>query len=78
MQVTYHLSSPEELNQKLIDSIKLAFESNPILITIESEETESELKDEQKQILDERLEEDNSELVDENQFWETYDRKFNL
>lgn len=63
MQATYHLSSPEELDQKLIDSIKIAFESNPISITIETKETESELTDEQKQILDERLEEDTSDYL---------------
>jgi hypothetical protein len=37
MYTTYHLSSAQELTPELIESIKAAFKSKPIAITVEEE-----------------------------------------
>jgi len=34
---TYHLSSAQEINAELLDAIKAAFKSKPIVITVEEE-----------------------------------------
>ncbi len=56
MSTVFHLDSASELNQDLLESIKLLFQSRPITILVEdaSEET---LSAEQKEILDSRLQE---------------------
>jgi len=56
MYTTYHLTSAQEVNSDLLDSIKAAFKSKPITIIVE--EDDFELTAEMKAILDERLQED--------------------
>ena len=60
MYTTYHLSSAQNVNVDILDSIKAAFKSKPITIIVEvdEDEEEGELTDEMKAILDERLLED--------------------
>jgi len=58
MYTIYHLSSAEEVNTDLLDSIKATFKSKPITIIVEEDETNSELSAEMKIVLDDRLEED--------------------
>jgi hypothetical protein len=60
MSTTYYLESADELNSDLLESIKAAYKSKPITITIEEDEAYVELDDNMKAILDERLEEDES------------------
>jgi hypothetical protein len=60
MSTTYYLESAYELNSDLLESIKAAYKSKPITITIEEDEAYVELDDNMKAILDERLEEDES------------------
>ena len=59
MSTTYYLESADELNSDLLESIKAAYKSKPITITVE-EEDYFELDGEKKAILDERLKEDES------------------
>lgn len=37
MYTTYHLSSAQEINTDILDAIKVAFKSKPIMITVEQE-----------------------------------------
>lgn len=61
MYSTYYFSSAEEVDSSIIDAIKAAYKSKPIIITVE--ESTDVLNDEQKAILDERLNEDSSTYV---------------
>ncbi|NLZ94598.1 MAG: hypothetical protein GX921_02085 [Bacteroidales bacterium] len=60
MQTTYHLDSAQDVSTDLLDSIKAAFKSKSITITVRESDCDSELTDEMKAILDERLQEDKS------------------
>lgn len=63
MHTTYHLSSAQDVNVDILEAIKAAFKSRPITITIEEEEPDFELSQEMKNILDERLQEDESDYI---------------
>lgn len=63
MYTTYHLSSAQEVNTDILDAIKVAFKSRPITITIEEEEQDFELSQEMKNLLEERLLEDDSDYI---------------
>lgn len=54
MNTTYHFSSAQEISTDIIDSIKAAYKSRPITITIE-EDIVFEISDETKKMLDNRL-----------------------
>lgn len=54
MYTTYHLSSAQEINVDILEAIKIAFKSKPITITI-AEDTNFELSQETKNMLDVRL-----------------------
>lgn len=54
MNTTYHLSSAQEISTDIIDSIKAAYKSRPITITIE-EDIVFEISDDTKKMLDNRL-----------------------
>jgi hypothetical protein len=54
MHTTYHLSSAQEISTDIIDSIKAAYKSRPITITIE-EDPSFEISEETKAMLDNRL-----------------------
>lgn len=58
MYTTYHLNSAQELNNDILDTIRSAFESIPITITVKEEDSDSELTEDMKEVLDERLQED--------------------
>jgi hypothetical protein len=60
MYTTYHLDSAQDINLDILEAIKVAFKSRPITITIEED---SELTQEMKNILDERLMEDESDYI---------------
>jgi hypothetical protein len=58
MYTTYHLSSAQEVNSDILDSIKATFKSKPITIIVEEDDDDFELTAEIKAVLDERLQED--------------------
>jgi hypothetical protein len=60
MYTTYHLSSAQEV-PNIVESIIAAYKSKAITITVEEEE--DELTQEMKNILDERLTEDESNYL---------------
>lgn len=66
MNTTYHLSSADELNADIIDSIKAAYKSKAITIIVEEDLSEYQLSEEMKMVLDERMKEDlNTYLTEE-------------
>ena len=59
MHTTYHLSSAEEVSN-IVDSIISVYKSKAITITVEDDDDSFELTDDIKEMLDERLMEDES------------------
>jgi tRNA(Ser,Leu) C12 N-acetylase TAN1 len=80
MYTTYHLSSAQEVNADILESIKAAFKSKPIRIIVETDEDEmeGELTDKMKAILDERLLEDKSDYIPAEQLVADLKRKYGL
>ena len=60
MYSTYHFKSSSEITIDLLEAIKAAFKEKPVVITVEEDNNEFELSAEMKDILEERLEEDES------------------
>ena len=54
MYTTFHVPSAQEVSVDMLDAIKAAFKTKPITITIE-EDSDFELSDESKNMLDSRL-----------------------
>ena len=58
MYTTYHLSSAQEVSTDILDAIKATFKSKPITIIVEEDDSNFEITEDMKAILDERLQED--------------------
>ena len=58
MDTTYHLKSAEEINSDLLEAIKSIYKSKPITIIVQEDEDNLELSEELKDLLDQRLAED--------------------
>ena len=78
MYTTYHLSSAQEINTDILEAIKVAFKSKPITITVEEEEQDFEISQEMKNILDERLLEDESDYISADESIKQLKRKYGL
>jgi hypothetical protein len=78
MYTTYHLSSAQEVNTDILEAIKIAFKSRPITITIEEEEQDFEISQEMKNILDERLLEDESDYITADESIKQLKKKYDL
>jgi hypothetical protein len=78
MYTTYHLSSAQEVNTDILEAIKIAFKSRPITITIEEEEQDFEISQEMKNILDERLLEDESDYITADESIKQLKKKYGL
>lgn len=63
MYSTYHLKSAQDVNTDILDSIKATFKSKPITIIVEEDENDFELTTYMKEILDERLLEDQNSYI---------------
>ena len=78
MYTTYHLSSAQEVNVDILEAIKVAFKSRPITITIEEEEQDFEISQEMKNLLDERLLEDDSDYITADESIKQLKQKYGL
>ncbi len=67
MHTIYHLESAQDISADLLESIKSAYQSKPITITVEEDATSFELSDDMKAILDARLEEDEASFITANE-----------
>ena len=66
MYTTYHSDSAQDINSDILDAIKANFKSKPIVITVE-EEVDFDISDKLKNILDERLSENESDYISSEQ-----------
>lgn len=78
MQKTYHLTSAEELSNEILDSTKAAFKSKPITIIVEDTESDYELTDEMKSVLDERLLEDEKTYLSAEESIKALNKKYGV
>ena len=76
MHTTYYLKSAQEVSTDLLDSIKATFKSKSITITVEEAYCDDELTDEMKAILDERLLEDESTYLTEDELFDGLKKKY--
>ena len=58
MYTTYHLTSAQELNTEILESIKATYKTKPITIIVEEDSNYLEVTKEEKEILEERIRED--------------------
>ena len=58
MYTTYHLSSAQDVSTDILDAIKATFKSKAITIIVEENDSDFELTEGEKAVLDERLQED--------------------
>ena len=78
MYTTYHLKSAQEGNTNILDSIKAAFKSKPITIIVEEDESEFDLSKDMKDILDQRLEEDENTYLTAEASIKQLNKKYDL
>lgn len=63
MYTTYHLKSADDINVDLLEAIKALYKSKPITIIVQENESNEELTEELKDILDMRLAEDEESYI---------------
>ncbi len=78
MYTKYHLKSAEDINTDILDAIKAAFKSKPIIITVEEDKSEYEITDEMKAVLDDRLQEDESTYLSAEESIKQLNKKYGL
>jgi hypothetical protein len=78
MYTTYHLTSAQEVNSDILDSIKATFKSKPITIIVEEDEDDFELTAEMKTVLDERLQEDEKTYLSSEDSISQLNKKYGL
>jgi len=78
MYATYHLSSAQEVNTDLLDAIKATFKSKPITIIIEEDINDYDLTADMKDILDNRLNEDEDTYLTAEESIKQLNKKYGL
>ena len=78
MYTTYHLNSAQELNTDILDAIKAAFKSKPITIIVKEDDNYSELTEDMKEVVDERLQEDESTYLAAKDSINQFEKKYGL
>lgn len=79
MYTTYHLTSAQELNSDILESIKTAFKSKPITIIVEEDLNDDfELSNQMKAVLDERLIEDDKDYLSSEQSIQKLSSKYGV
>ena len=78
MFTKYHLTSAQEVSTDLLDAIKAAFKTKPITIIVEEDNSNFELTDEMKAVLDERLKEDEASYLTSVESIKLLNKKYDL
>ena len=78
MYTIYHLTSAQDVNADILDSIKSTFKSRAITIIVEEDESDFELTTEMKAILDERLQEDENTYLSADESINQLNKKYGL
>lgn len=78
MYTTYHLTSAQEVSTDILDAIKATFKSKPITIIVEEDEGDFDLTNEMKNVLDERLMEDEKTYLSADESISRLNKKYGL
>ena len=78
MQTTYHLKSAQELNSEILDAIKAAFKSKPINIIVKADDSDYEFTEDMKEVLEERLQEDEATYLTAKESINQLNKKYRL
>ncbi len=78
MYTTYHLTSAQEVNTDILDAIKATFKSKPITIIVEEDDSDFELTDDMKSVLDKRLKEEVSTYISAEESINRLNKKYSL
>jgi hypothetical protein len=78
MYTTYHLKSAQEVNSDLLDAIKVTFKSKPITIIVKEDVGDFELTTEMKDVLAERLQEEENTYLTAEESLNLLSKKYGL
>jgi len=78
MQTTYHFLSAQELSIEILDAIKAKFKSKAITIIVKENEDETELSNEMKSMLNDRLKEDEATYLTLDESMDRLKEKYGL
>jgi len=78
MYTTYHLKSAQEVSTDILDAIKATFKSKAITIIVEEDEEDFDLTTEMKNVLDERLQEDETTYLSAQDSINQLNKKYGL
>lgn len=78
MYTTYHLASAQDVSTDILDAIKATFKSKPIMIIVEEDKSDSELTEDMKIILDDRLQEDEKTYLSAEESINQVNKKYGL
>ena len=79
MQTSFHFRSAQDITTEMLDKIKSTYKAKPVTIIVEEDNSSDyKLSDEQKHILDQRLEEDIAEYLTSTESLERLKRKNEL
>lgn len=78
MYTTYHLASAQEVSVDILEAIKATFKSKPITIIVEEDEADYELSTEMKDVLNERMKEDESTYLSADDSINQLNKKYGL
>ena len=79
MQTSFHFNSAQDINNEVLDKIKTTYNTKSITITVEEDYADSySLTDEQKNMLDNRVNENTSDYLSHNESIEHLKQKYEL
>ena len=79
MQTSFHFNSAQDINIEVLDKIKSTYNTKSITITVEEDYADSyNLTDEQKTLLDNRVNENTSEYLSPDESIERLKHKYEL
>lgn len=78
MYTTYHLASAQDVSTDILDAIKATFKSKPITIIVAEDDSDFGLTEDLKEVLDERLQEDESTYLSSEESISQLNKKYGL
>ena len=78
MHTTYHLKSAQELSTDILDAIKATFKSKPIAIIVKEDGDDYGLTEDMKEVLEERLQEDEATYLTAKESIDQLNKKYSL
>jgi len=78
MYTTFHLKSAQDISTDILDAIKATYKSKPITIIVEEDDSDFELTTDMKNVLNERLQEDESTYLTSKESIKQLNKKYGL